>query len=418
MRWLARLALCCALIVVAHPAPAAQTLKAAAIVNDEVITQLDLKARIKLVTVSSDMRDTPENVRRLAPQILRNLINERLQLQEASRLGVEVKDSEITKATARIAKRNNMSREQFMRALERNGIMTSTLTSRVRANLAWQKVIAREVRPRVTIGSAEVEEVIQRRKARAGQRLLRLREIYLPAEDGSAADVRGTAERLLGELRNGAEFGALARQFSQAATAATGGDLGWITPASLPEPVAKAAGDMEAGTVAGPIEARNGFYILGLQDARRQTAGATKLTLKQLMIPLPDDADDAAARTVRDRLGDVRERVKGCDGVSKVAEGLEKAQVIDLGTMKLGDMPDRVRDKVGELDVGGVSVPFKAGGGLGVVVVCGRETIGLNREKIRRNLVRNRMQMLGQRYLRDLRRRAHIEMRMDVKPDG
>ena len=418
MRWLARLAAVCILAATAHPAAAQQTLKAAAIVNDEVITQLDLKARIKLVTVSSGMEQSPENVRRLAPQILRNLINERLQLQEAERLGIEVKDKEIKKATARIAQRNNMSREQFLRALEQSGIMASTLTSRVRANLAWQKVISREIRPRVNIGSAQVDEAVERRKARSGERLLRLREIYLPAEDGGTAEVRDTAERLLGELRNGAQFSALARQFSQSATAATGGDLGWIAPASLPEPVANAATDMATGNVAGPIEARNGFYILGLQDARRQTAGATKVTLKQVMIPLPDDADDAMQANLRDRLGKLRENIAGCADVSAVADGQDKAQVLDLGTMKLGDMPDRVREKVGGLDVGGVSEPFKAGGGMGVVVVCNRETAGLDREKIRRNLVRNRMQMLAQRYRRDLRRRAHVEMRMDVKPDG
>jgi peptidyl-prolyl cis-trans isomerase SurA len=418
MRWLVRLAIGCVIGLIAQPVPAAQTLKAAAIVNDEVITQLDLEARIRLVTVSSDLDGTPETMRRLAPQILRNLINERLQLQEARRLGIEVKESEIRKATARLAQRNNMSRQQFLRALENNGIMTSTLTARVRANIAWQKVIAREIRPRVNVGSAQVAEVVARRKAQAGQRLLRLREIYLPAEDGSTADVRETAERLLGELRNGARFGALARQFSQAATAATGGDLGWITAASLPEAVAEVAADMQTGRVAGPIQARNGFYILGLQDARRQTAGATTLTLKQVMIPLPEDADAGTEQALRDRLGRVRETVDGCESVSKVAEGVDKAQVIELGTMKLGDMPDRVRDKVGQLEVGGVSAPLKAGGGLGVVVVCDRETAGLDREKIRRNLVRSRMQMLAQRYLRDLRRQAHIERRMDVKTDG
>jgi peptidyl-prolyl cis-trans isomerase SurA len=170
--------------------------------------------------------------------------------------------------------------------------------------------------------------------------------------------------------------------------------------------------------VAGPIEARNGFYILGLQDARRQTAGATKLTLKQVMVPLGDDVDAATEQALRDRLEQVRQKVQGCDNVNAVANGLNKARVIDLGTMNLSDMPDRVRKTVGGVEVGGVSEPLKAGGGLGVVVVCDRETAGLDREKIRRNLVRNRMQMLAQRYLRDLRRRAHVEMRMDVKIDG
>ncbi len=399
-------------LAAALPATASDTLRAAAIVNDEVISELDVKARVRLVSVSSGMQANAERARQLAPQILRNLINERLQLQEARRLGVEVSDKQIHKATARIAERNNMSREGFLDALERNGILPGTLTDRVRANLAWQKVLARKVRPQVSIGPDDVNDVVERRKAQAGQRLLRLREIYLPAEDGNTAEVRRTAQRLMQELKNGAGFGSLARQFSQAATAATGGDLGWVTAASLADPLAEVVTQMDKGRIAGPVRAGNGFYILGLQDARRQTAGATTVALKQLRIPLPDDADDAARQDVRDRLAALRDKVNGCGDVGSVADGLDKVEQIDLGEMKLGDMPERIRETVGGLDVGEVSPPMAAGGGLGVVVVCERTTAGLDREKIRRNLIRQRMERLAQRYLQDLRRQAHIEMRM------
>lgn len=411
MRWLARFAVCLLLLTPALPASAADTLRAAAIVNDEVISELDLKARIKLVRVSSGLKGNPDN-RALARQILRNLINERLQLQEARRLDIEVAEKRVEKATAELASRNNMSREAFLDALARNGILPETLTARVRANLAWQKVLARKVRPQVSVDSEDVNEVVERRKARAGQRLLRLREIYLPVEDGSAGEVRKTAKRLMRELRNGANFDSLARQFSQAPTAATGGDLGWITPASLPDPLARVARDLNKGRVAGPVKARNGLYILALQDARRTTAGATTVTLKQVLIPLPDDADDQTAQDVRGRLTALSERIQGCDDVASVVEGLDKVQRVDLGQMKLGDMPERIRKTVGGLDVGDVSAPIRAGGGLGVVVVCERQTAGLDREKIRRNLIRGRMQQLAQRYLRDLRRAAHIEIRL------
>lgn len=416
MRWLVRLVVVVCLAVAAQPVPAQQTLEPAAVVNDEVITELDLRARLRLVAISSGLKGTPENMRRLAPRILRNLINERLQLQEAERLGISVEDEEMNEGVQRIAQRNNMTREQFLSALERNGIMTSTLTGRVRANLAWQKVIKRQIRPQVNVTQAEVQNVVERRKARSGQRLLRLREIYLTGEDGSD-NVRQTADRLIGELRNGAQFGALARQFSQAATAATGGDLGWITPASLPDAVAEAAKDMETGSIAGPIPARNGYYILALEDTRRQTAGETKLTLKQLMIPVPDGADDQAKADIRERVAGLRENISGCGNVEDVADGADKAQVIELGTMKLGDMPETVQQKVGELEADGVSDPFQAGGGIGVVVVCEREETGLDRQAIRRNLIRTRVKRRAQRYLRDLRQRAHIEIRMDLKQE-
>jgi peptidyl-prolyl cis-trans isomerase SurA len=410
MRWLGRLLAC---LIVAAPlhAQAQQSLRAAAVVNDEVVSILDLRMRMKLVALTSGLANEPEQIRRLAPQVLRNLINERLQLQEARRLEIEVTESEIRDASRRIAQRNDISLDQFVQALERNGIMPETFNERVRATIAWQKVLAREVRPDVNISAAEVGEVVERRQAQAGQRLLRMREIFLPTEDDNVTEVRQTAQRLMQELRNGANFDALARQFSQSATAAVGGDLGWITPDTMPDKLAEQAAGMSTGSLAGPIETFGGIYILGLQDAREGGAGSTRVTLKQVLLPTNGAADTDALRGEVNRLAG---RIDACGDVESVAEGHDNAQSVDLGTLELADMPDGIRQTVGGLEVGEVSEPIEAGGGIGVVVVCDRETPGLDRDQIRENLVRQRLDMLARRYMRDLRRQAFVDVRVSV----
>ena len=416
MRWLGRLltsfiVLTGAIQISAPPATAQNSLRAAAVVNDDVISELDLHMRVRMVALSSGMQGDRERIRRIVPQVLRTLVNERIQLQEAERLDLTVKDEEIRKATAQIASRNNMSRKDFLNAMQRNGIMPETLRSRVRANIAWQKVLAREIRPQVNIGPDNVDAVIERREARDGQRLFRLREIFLPAEEGNAGQVRETAGRLIQDLRNGANFSALARQFSQSATAAVGGDLGWIAASSLPGKLPEAVRNMAEGSLAGPIQTFGGFYILALQDVREQRASETRVTLKQLLLtPAETGADKAALRTQAARLA---KNVEGCGNVEAVAETAEMAQAIDLGELKLADMPEAIRKSVGALEVGETSEPLEAGGGVGVVVVCDRVTPGLDREQIRRNLIRQRMNMLAQRHMRNLRQQAYIEIRQN-----
>lgn len=410
-RWISRLLLCLVIGLPALPAQGQQSLRAAAVVNDEVVSGLDLHMRLQLVSLSSGMRNNPDDIRRLAPQVLRNLINERLQLQEAERLGLKVEPAEIREATQRIASRNDIGREQFIATLEQQGVMRETLISRIRANLAWQKVIRRKIRPQVNVTSEEVDDVIERRKSRAGKQVMKTREIFLPAEDGETQQVRRTAERLMQELRNGASFGALARQFSQSATAAVGGDLGWITERALPEELTGKVDSMNAGQIAGPFQARGGFYILGLEDKKRQGVGATTVTLKQLLVS--GENGSAGTEALRQRVEGLAGRIEGCGEVASVAESADRAQAIDLGQLKLADMPENIRDTIGGLKVNEISEPIETGGGVGVVVVCDRTTPGLDREEIRNSLLSERMNMLSRRHLRDLRRAAHIDIRIE-----
>lgn len=413
VRGLRGLVVALTIAVVAAPAAAQQALRAAALVNDEVISAMDLQMRVRLVMLSSGMSDSPEQRERLAPQVLRTMIDERLQLQEAARLGIEVQEPEVDQAVARVAQQNNIPAQRFEQMLRQNGVLPQVFRNQVRASIAWQKILAREVRPQVQIGSAEVEAMVERLKSRTGERRLRVREIFLPLnEPEEDAQVRGTARRLIEQLRGGADFASLARQFSQAATASVGGDLGWLTPGSMPDAVAEALASMKPGQVAGPIRTFGGYYIVRLEDTRRISAGAETLHLKQIFLPLPGDADNGVVTETRTRAKELAERVEGCESMGDVAAEAGSADSGDLGEVKLSNLPGNVRQAVAELPESQPSEPIRVNAGIAVLMVCGRETSGIDREQIQENLVRQQIDMRARRYMRDLRRAAHVDVRL------
>ena len=156
-------------------AGAQQSLRAAAIVNDEVISLLDLEMRVRLAMLAAGVEPSREASRQFGPQVLRSLIDERLQLQEAERLGIEVSNSEIESAISTLAKQNKRSRAEFLNLLQQRGVMLEALVGQLKATIAWQGVIARQLNPQVTISEEEIEAAVARQRAGQGktERLVR-----------------------------------------------------------------------------------------------------------------------------------------------------------------------------------------------------------------------------------------------------
>jgi peptidyl-prolyl cis-trans isomerase SurA len=144
-------------IAVAVPAAAQETLRIAAIVNDDVISVRDLTARVSLTILASGLRDTPQIRARLAPQVLRRLIDERLQLQEAARLRLSVEDAAIARSLRDIEQRNNMPPGEFGRILNQTGVGLGAMIDQLRAGLLWRQVVARVLSPRVQVSDEEID---------------------------------------------------------------------------------------------------------------------------------------------------------------------------------------------------------------------------------------------------------------------
>jgi peptidyl-prolyl cis-trans isomerase SurA len=413
---------CLCLLVLGLPLrpPAAQdSLAIAAVVNDDVISVLDLSVRTRMVIISARLEDTPETRNRLTPQVLRGLIDERLKLQEAELSGVSVPEATVNERVDELAAQNNMPRADFEQALMRNGVLIETIMEQIRAEIAWTLLIQRKLQPSVVVSDEEVDEALADLQANLGKPEYRVAEIYLATDAASGEDqVRQTAQRLADQLRQGADFESLARQFSQSATAARGGDLGWVRPGQLDGDLEAAVRDLQPGQVAGPLRSTGGYNILQLLD-RRQTGGASVLdamvSLRQVFIPLAQSAPAAEVDAAETLARSVIAQARSCDDMTRIARETNPQANADLGELRIGELPDVLRPIATDLELNRPSQPVRVESGIGVFMVCKREQpeAGLpTRQDIAQSIRNERLDVLARGYLRDLRRAAFVDVRV------
>jgi len=401
------------------PARAQYVQRIAAIVNEDIVSIYDLEARMRIVIASTGLKPTPQLQRRLASQILRRLVDERLQLQEAKRRNVSVSKRNMAVAIAEIEKQNGIPKGGFDKFIERNRLPKEAALAQIRAQIAWSKLIGRVLSPRVSIGEDEIEEELARLKARRGQTEYRISEILLTVDSPDRKrEIRRTAERLVAELRKGAGFDALAREFSRGASASVGGDLGWIAESALDEDVLPIVPKMTAGEIAGPLETLAGIRILRLERKRQiMSAPADKTTveLRQIMLALPPKAGEGDVAAQQDLAGAIANSVSGCDDMARAAREAKSAGPTELGKLRLSDLAANVRAAVESLPVGTPSKPVRTSAGIAVFMVCGRTAPDADlpsRKQIAARLRQHRLEILARRYMRDLRSAAIVDLRV------
>ncbi|MGK9167035.1 peptidylprolyl isomerase [Inquilinus limosus] len=402
-----------------RPAPASAVGKIAAVVNDDVITVADLQMRLRLVLMSSGLPATPENQQRLLPQVLRLLIDEKLQGQEARRAGISVPAEDVDRALGAIASQNRMSTQQLFGMLKSTGVPQTALEDQVRAQLAWRQLVQRRFVSQVEVSDTQVDEVVERLKANQGKPQYLVASIFLAVDqDAGEGQVKALADRLVSEIRRGAPFPAVARQFSQAAGAQTGGDMGWVLAGQLEPALDQVLSTMQQGQVSAPIRTLGGYNILLLRDKRTvnvSTAGGVKVRLNQIVVPVPPTAPRNRVETVVAQMRNDFSGVNGCEAFRAKARELGVTANPDLGDVLLSRLPDVLRQVVSALPDGQVSSPVRVPDGVAVMMVCSREDAGgdgVDRDQIRSTLAEQKLDMMQRRLLRDLRGNAYIDIRL------
>lgn len=401
------------------PAPVRDVQSIAAVVNHEVISVFDLLERMKLVILSSDLEDTPETRQKLLPLVLRSLIDEKLQLQEAERLDIRVSESEIQKALAQIERDNKIEKGKLDAFFAKAGVDTSTLIAQVRASVAWRKVIGRRIRPTIDIGDDDIDEAFARVEANLNKPQNLLAEIFLAVDSpDKAEEVRSVAQRLVREIRNGANFPALARQFSESASASSGGDLGWVAEGELGGDLDAALKKLKPPALTDPIETPGGFYILLLRDRQipAEAEGAsTTVSLYQVYFPLPPGAGKKEVAEQMKQVRALKPQAKTCNDMAELGAKSGSNLSGDLGEIHLRELPDDLREVVEPLPVNEPSNPIKRGNGIVMLMVCDRqerESKLPTRDEVADVLLRQRLELQADRYLRDLRSNATVDTRI------
>ena len=391
--------------------------RAAVRVNGEIITGTDIDQRLALTLSANNQTVSPEEKERLRLQVLRNLIDETLQIQEAKALKIEVDPAEVDQTYTRVSAQNFGQNTQAMDAyLTRIGSSSNSLKRQIHGELAWQRLLRRNVQPFVNVSEEEVKEMLQRMKAQRGTSEYRIGEIYLSSNSQNKAAVFENAKKIVQQLGQGASFVAYARQFSEASTAAVGGDLGWVRLAQLPAELGTVARDMERGQLVGPIEVSGGYSIIYLIDKRQVLMADARdalLSLKQISLPLADGTSDAQAQQKAASFANSVKQMKGCGDVDSAAQAIG-AHVTANDNVRIRDLPAPLQQLMMSLQIGQTTPPFgSAKDGVSVLMLCGRDEAevsdGPSFDTLMSQIEDERVNKRAQRYLRDLRRDAVIE---------
>lgn len=394
--------------------------KPTAIVNDTVITGTDVDQRVGLIEMANEgAKMSPEDRDRLKLQILRQLIDETLQIQEAKTADITITPAELDQSYAAVAKRFGQTPKTMDARLRQSGSSERALKRQIEGELAWQRYLRKRVEPLVNVGDEEVKGILARLEASKGTNEYNLKEIFFRSDASNTQQVFANARQVLQDIQKGTQpFEYYARQFSEASTRAVGGDLGWVRAASLPPQLAEAATTMQVGQVAGPIEVSGGFSIVYLTDKRQVLTADprdARLSLKQLTLRFPPNTSQAEATTRAAAFAKATQELRGCGTVEKVATGIG-ADVVDNDTVKIRDLPPQLQEIMLKLQVGQSSPPFgSAEQGVRALVLCGREdavTGSLpSSDQVQGQLEQQRVNLRAQQKLRDLRRDAIVEYR-------
>ncbi|HEX4081007.1 MAG TPA: peptidylprolyl isomerase [Rhizomicrobium sp.] len=403
----------------------------AAIVNDSVISDYDLRQRMALFIATSGVRPTGDALNAIRGQVLKELETEQMQLLEAKKDNISVSATEVDKAINDIIKGNHITLDQLKAVLANGGVDMATLRAQISVQVAWSKLVQDQLGDRVHVAPQDVDAELAKIKAGADKPRYLVSEVFqavdIPEQD---AKVLKDMTDLDTQIQLGAPLSSVARQFSQNPTAAQGGDLGWVQEGQVPAELMNRLKTMNIGDVSEPIRATGGYYIIQLRDREepvgtkvpqtQQQAGTPPGTLPLERILLPtggDKLDKALQDRALQAAGVIRTHIRDCEHARDVVSTIPGAVFMNLGTMKLTDLSAEMQSAIAKAAPGETTEPFVSSAGVELIVRCDKaapkETVMVipTRDQIEEELYEQQMTVLARRYMRDLRRDADVETR-------
>jgi peptidyl-prolyl cis-trans isomerase SurA len=383
-----------------------------ATVNDSVITGFDLRQRMLLLIAMTQVQPTPENIPAIQQQALNALIDERLQTQELRSFeDLVVSDEQVEQEITAMAQEVGASPQAYVDFLTQGGIRPSTLREQLRTQIGWSQLVGGRFQSRARVSRSAVAAALRQVSEAASKKQYLIGEIYIESArvGGQQAALNG-ANQLVQQMVQGAPFQAVAQQFSAAPSATRGGDAGWVVEGTMQPALQQALDQLEVGQLSRPIPVDGGVYIVYMRD-KRDGASASLVTIKQVMIELPDTASEAEVAAATTRLEALRPQLT-CDTMLARATSETGLLGADLGEADVQNLAPQFQQVARSAEVGSVSTPVRTPLGVHLLGVCGRRVGGTeapNPQEVENTLFRQNLATLGRRYMRDLREDALIE---------
>jgi peptidyl-prolyl cis-trans isomerase SurA len=391
-----------------------------AIVDESVITQREVENRIRLVEIDfrQSNRRLPDNDV-LKRQVLDNLINDSLLLQEASRRGIKITDSQLNQTMQRMARQNSMSLSDFRKSLIADGIEYDKYRETVRRELTIATLSRQYGQRNATISDAEVDDFIAQSGADTDNYEYLLSHILIALPDGATpeqvSEAQKTAEDILARLRAGEEFDRLANTYSAGDTALQGGDLGWRKKAEIPSLFTDHVLSMSPGDNAGPIRSASGLHIVHLKQRRNVEQVLSQQTRSRHILIKPNEL--ISEEEAESRLREFRQRILDGEDFERLArlysvDYTSGSNGGDLGWMDPGSTVKEYEQVTDRLPEGEISEPFRSQFGWHIVEVTGRRTVDeteqSQRQKIHSQLLEQKQREAFDLWKRRLRDEAYI----------
>jgi peptidyl-prolyl cis-trans isomerase SurA len=410
----------------AAPAEPFEADRIAAVVGNEVITLLELRLRLDSALKQLERQGTPLPARDvLERQMLERIIMDRVQLQYARETGVRVDDSQLDQAIGRIAAGNKLTPQQFRQAIERDGTRYARFREDIRDEMTMARLREREVESKLVVSDAEIDAFLANQSAGGGEEY-QVAHILLRAPESASPEqlqrLRQRGEQALKRAQAGENFAELAAAFSDAPDALQGGNLGWRSGERLPTLYSEAAKRLAPGEVAPLLRSSAGFHVVKLIGKR---GGAVQVSVRQtrarhILLRINEGMAESEARhkmeTLRERLANGADfaelaRVYSQDGSA--------AKGGDLGWVSPGDTVPEFERAMDALREGEVSPVVQSPFGMHLIQVTERRQRDVSEERqralARQALRERRLDEAYQDWLRQLRDRVYVEVRLDEK---
>jgi len=413
-------------IMAAAPAPPEATGeidRILVIVNDDVITETELANRLaetKKQLALEKIKTPPDDI--LRKQLLDRMVLERLQLQLAVQTGIRVGESEVDQAIETIARRNNLSVENFRKAMAKSGMDVAAYRAQTRDQLTIQQLLEREINNRVNVTDSEVSHFLENPQSRADMDVTyNLSHILIGIPESASPEAiqaaKKRAEDILRQLKAGADFEQIAVSYSQGADALKGGGLGWKKPGELPELFLGALKSLSPGDISETLRSPNGFHILKLND-KRGAAQAEAVTQTHVRHILLRTSEIQSLEDARQKLLHLRERVENGDDFAALARAHSEdtgsaASGGDLGWVNPGMMVPEFEKAMNALKPNQLSQPVRSSFGLHLIQVLGRRSHDITQERLeaaaRQQIHARKADERYEQWARQLRDEAFVE---------
>lgn len=395
-----------------------------AIVEEDVVMESELEEQLQRVRIQLRQQGTqmpPTTV--LERQVMERLVLEKIQLQVADRAGVEVTEKALDQAIVDIAKRNDLSIEQFREILTNEGFEISVFREQIRQEITIAKLRKEEVDNRVRVRDSEIENYLRNESnSGADDEEYRLSHILISTPSGATEDevqaAREKAEKSLQRIDDGEDFEAVAISVSDGQQALEGGDLGWRQGSQIPSLFADSVGTMEVGETSSIIRNSSGFHIVKLTDQRRGEQIMVEQHRARHILIKPTEL--VSKPEALNRIRQIQLRLEGGADFSQLARtnSDDRGSALkggDLGWVSEGQMVPEFEEVMTIVDIGQLSAPFESEFGFHILQVTERRmydgTEEIKRDRARRAIKRQKVDERRQSWLRRLRDEAYVEYR-------